>query len=451
MVDGNSKNDVFSPLRLVAIATSLMPEKQFTGYQKIVGSVSGYHDALVTDINDDKYLIRAPEEILTPKFTAEIKITQALHSKIAQDKIPLHFKIPKVLASNQKIAILHPYSGRAITPSALSPEQVHSLAKSLARLHSIPYSIVEQNDLPSFTNRETQKNLINVLDEVALLGKVPAPLLERFESILNEEVVWSYDSTVIHGDICPNNILFAGDDVSYILSWGSLQYGDGAYDLAGIAPALTSANSEILFDVYQKTRRKLEKNTRFDPNLQRRTEFYAQFELIQNLLIAHTNRDTEAVGRITDELLELSEKVRLADALDEMKERTRQREELAQQQAEHRRIQDSLNTQKLLRSDILAIREEAGAASSQPNTQPNTQVGADKKPEKKISVELELEQMLAENTVRVPVGPRATVEAPVIHASSQVIPEAAKRTEVRVSMDSTGEILKDSSNGDDES
>jgi hypothetical protein len=391
---------------MVAIATSLMPEKQFVSYQEIDDLDEDVHATLITDENEEKYLLRAPGSAQNiAKFTAETEITKALDAKIAQNKIQLHFSLPKIVASNQNMTVVKPYTGRAFTPSALSENQVLSLAKALARVHSMPFSVIQQTDLPEFTNQETQKMLINTLDEAALLGKIPSSLLERFEEFLNNEVFWSYDSTVIHGNFRPNFVLFSNEEVTQILSWSGLQIGDSAYDLAGITPALTVANCSVFFEAYHKLRSKLNKNLRFDPNLEKRAEFYSQFELVQKLLTASSAKDHDLMNDLSKELVALAEKIRLGEALDEAEERARKEAEALRLREEKIKLQDTLHTKKFLRSDIIEIQEKPKESTAS---------------ESIASLERELEGMLDQKTVQLPVGPRATDEAPVIHPIGEV-------------------------------
>ncbi|MDR2082074.1 MAG: phosphotransferase [Candidatus Ancillula trichonymphae] len=371
-----SKVSDSSVLKMVAVAAGLMPNKQFVNYQEVEDLHKQFLCVLVEDAQREKFLLVAPKDdssgFAREQFEKEIEITKIVQNEFRRKKSHAHFEVPNVVAHNSRLAVLVPYSGRAFAPSALSTSQVKSLATELAKIHSAQFSVVDEN--PAIlgkvveTNAQTRARLISTLDEVSLLGLIPASLVSRFEDFLNLETAWSYDSTVVHGSIVPRNILFAGESVTYILEWGRIRIGDYALDLAGVVPALTSDNAATFFEVYRKFRLKFGNRSRLGANLEERVEFYCQFESVEKLLDARRAGDEETALKLVQELELLDKKLTLEQELDLIEEEARRVSEQEKQRIDGLVKQDQQFTQKMMRSELISVTSKAshnsGAVSS---------------------------------------------------------------------------------------
>jgi aminoglycoside phosphotransferase (APT) family kinase protein len=352
-------------LKLAALATSLLPKKHFTGFQEIDDSFDDYHSVLLIDSENNQYILRTPSsETSAGKFAAEVRILKELQGK---------FSVPELLAFDNRIAIFKTFRGKAYAPGVLNESQVKNLAKVLAKLHSLPFSIVDQLGLPSFTNQQQQAILLGVLDEVAMLGRVPGTLLSRFEHFLEDGTMWGYDSVVINADLRPRNVIFDGDDISCILSWSTLQGQDPAYDLAGITPALDSSMRETFLNAYRKTRAKYGVNVALDANLDKRAEFYAQFELVTKLLLAKASGNEEEMDKITGELEMLDERLTLGDELkavevDAQKKLQEREAELAKQELQDNLLTERVEVLKNVSTPVATTKGDAPSSTSEKST-----------------------------------------------------------------------------------
>jgi hypothetical protein len=317
-----------------------MPDTQFVGFQEISEVNENFRSILLTDAKNQNYILQtAANEQAIGKFLAEVRLTKLMES---------HYIVPKVVAENGQIALYLPYTGKAIHPSAYTSGQVKSLAKSLVNLHALNTGLIQSNALPTFTNLQQQRIIMDTLDEAAMTGKIPTGLLERFEEFIDTEANWAYDSTVVNGDLRPTNVLFIDDDVNCVISWHMLRQSDPAYDLAGITPSLTVSNRNLFFDVYRKTRSKLMKHIQLDANLDKRAEFYSQFELVTQLLISKAAGNDDQFAKVTLKLEELDEKLRLGDELAVVEQQARLKLEQQEQQERDLKLQDSLHTEQVV-------------------------------------------------------------------------------------------------------
>ncbi|MDR1448174.1 MAG: phosphotransferase [Candidatus Ancillula sp.] len=414
-----------SMLKIVATATSLMPSKQFRNYREIEDLHEQFISVLVEDIESKKYLLVAPKngssDSVVEHFHEEIKITESIADGFKKKKLHTHFEVPHIVAHNSKVAVFIPYSGRAFAPGALSGNQVKALATALAKIHSASFAIVEDNSAIINkiveTNAQTRVRLISALDEISALGLIPVTLISKFQDFLNLDDMWSYTSTVIHGSIVPSNVLFTGEGVSYILEWSRIRIGDYALDLAGIVPALTNDNTTIFFETYRKAKSKLGSRSRSDQNLDKRVEFYYQFELAEKLLVAQKQVNEETVSKLVEELELLDKKLTLGQELDLVEAEAQKITEQKRMHAENLAKQDVQFTQKMMRSEIVSLTSEhshnTGAVSSS-------------------KTKNESSEAIGQETTKLPVGPRASFEAPVIHAPKESVAGVQSRKQFNI-------------------
>jgi hypothetical protein len=296
-----------SALKLAAVATSLLPDAQFTGVAEMKGTQPEFRYCLINDAQNQNYILICPrDQKFANKFYLEISNTKMLKN---------HYNVPNIIVDDARMAIYEPYSGKAYDASVLSAPQIKSLAKSLATLHSLSYSLIEQNSLPNWTNQQLQKNLIDVLDEAALTGKIPSGLLDRFENFLDDSSKWGYESCVINGALNDTDVVFVDNNVKYVLDWSSLQFSDPALDLAAFLPKFTPENVTLFIDEYSKFRKKLNRHSSVDDQLADRADFYVDFKAVSGLLEAKANGDEETFDKIVEELDRLDVKLKLDDQL----------------------------------------------------------------------------------------------------------------------------------------
>ncbi|GHT81457.1 hypothetical protein FACS1894125_2220 [Actinomycetota bacterium] len=381
-----------SAVQLAALSTSLIPDLAVVSVLELEDA-SSYLKFSMLKTQDGKMFL-----LVVPKTKND---SSAFLKEIANLKIlDGQFQVPQVVADNNRLAILKPYGGKTIQVADIDKRQVQNLASDFANLHSLSYTIVEENGLPTFTNKQQQKILIDTLDGAALTGKVPTGLLDRFENFLDDKENWQYDSAFINGSIIPEHILFDGDKIECVTEWRNLQFSDPALDFAYILPKLPVELVSIFSDTYKKIRSRVLKRQLVDSRFEERAYFYANFVLVTEFMQAKASANEELIEAAVQRLEELDTKLKLADQLDAVE--TAAQEKQAAQEAEQRRkeLQNDLSTERISREDVEAL------GASLPNTLVSAKPVNTKVEVKPVSqqpkvneepasaIELELQQML---------------------------------------------------------
>lgn len=378
----------FDLLRHVGLVYSMMPDKHFVGARMIHDNNSNYFTFEVLVNSDESYFARIPTTQDTlPKLEACITTTKILN-QIAEKNI-LPFRIPrfimeKPVATNDgtvlKIVIMEPFWGNAVAVKTLTDEQVKNVAHVLANIHSLDLKIVENAGFPSSTNVQIRNNVKTVLSKASHTGKIPVNLLEKWNNFVNDDEAWDFKSSVIHGHMMPHQILFQGEEITYVQGWHSLQISDPAYDLAAIVPGLDIDKSKIFFDVYYRTISRKKNQTvtdlRADNYIERRAEFYTHFEIVKNFLLALDHNDRALEAELLDDMMSLNEKLELRQALDEEELKASQIQKKKEEMLKQRELQDSLPTQALSAKELGINTSEnsqiGGFGTGQTNVQNNT-------------------------------------------------------------------------------
>lgn len=126
--------------------------------------------------------------------------------------------------------------GRALRLSALRPGPGLSagLGRALGELHDLSPALVSESGLPVYEAGEVRERWRILVADARETGRVPARLLTRWEAALQEDALWRFRPTVVHGDLAEENILTAGGSVLAVRGLSQVHVGDPAEDLAWV-------------------------------------------------------------------------------------------------------------------------------------------------------------------------------------------------------------------------
>lgn len=196
--------------------------------------------------------------------------------------------------------------GRPLDAAALHPGPGLSagLGRALGELHELPTSVISEAGLPVYDIDEVRQRWMTVLDESALTGKVPPALLTRWEQALQEEALWRFKATVVHGDLAEENILTAGGAVVSFRGWSQAHVGDPAEDMAWVyatVPVNCLDSIEAAYD--------LARAEGVDKHLRDRAELASEMSLARWLLHGVRSRDQAVVDDAVGMLADLADQV----------------------------------------------------------------------------------------------------------------------------------------------
>ncbi|MDR0951144.1 MAG: hypothetical protein LBM13_05930 [Candidatus Ancillula sp.] len=363
------ENEKLNPYIVATLASIALPKEEIDQVVELQGGDESYIGFELKSKKNHEMVIYFPNgEDNVTKLAVESSIATIVH-----EEMNLKFRTPENVGliditedqSETPFWLGFPYravinkkpTGEPVQPRFYSEEQVRACARMMAEIHESQQSIVESAGLPQFSNQQCREAIVKTLDQAAATGKVPSGLISRWEDFVNDDSVWDFDSRVIHGDIRGQYINFEGNDIVYISGWHSLKIGDPALDLAGITPVLTTENDEAFYHEYRNALVKKSRVFEPDSNLEKRATFYGQLELVELLIEAEVEEETETAAKIAQELHKLEVKVNLSEAL-EQSELEQTLQERKQAKIEQLRLQqDGTPTEILDREELLSSAE----------------------------------------------------------------------------------------------
>lgn len=164
-----------------------------------------------------------------------------------------------------------------------------AVGAAIAAIHSLPTSFVTDSGLTSHTPFEAMRSSASLVDRAAATGLLPAALLERWETAIQDSLLWQFQPTVINGSLEADSLLVSGDGISGVLGWHDLQIADPARDLAWVLGAPTADSIDAVFEAYNVAR------GTSDRQLRHRATLYHELDLAKWLLHGTHTKNTEVV------------------------------------------------------------------------------------------------------------------------------------------------------------
>jgi macrolide phosphotransferase len=294
-----------SPLILAALAKDAVPSLDFVQVRPMRnGSGGSFDTALLTAKNGNLYVLREPNNpTAETKMATELAVLKGMNSAV-RSRLP--FEIAQFIGETKdptgSRAVLFSYVyGNPIDISAVNPNGnlAGSIAAATAAIHNLPLALVEGSGLPEYSPSELIKHRIVEFDAAMQTGKVPAVVLDRWQSAFEDINLFRFQPTVVHGDLNSETMLELDGSISGVLAWSSLRISDPAEDLAWLMTP--NPNDDLLYNIllgYQNERGNA------DVNLRQRATLYNEFLIARWLLHGYQNNDEniieDAVSLLTD-------------------------------------------------------------------------------------------------------------------------------------------------------
>lgn len=290
-----------TPLILAALTKAAVPDANIVH----VGPLLGDHLvrlAVVTDSYGRRFEVRMPRtKAAVTDLELELRAVRALDSA---SRARLPFAITNLVgqASHAKGAtalVLDFVPGEEIDVTRLSPNGtlVESIGEALGAIHNLPLSVVVDAQLPEYNPADIALKYVNEMDRMAATGKIPAALLDRWQTALEDVSLFRYQPTVVHGSLDAQSILQGLVDhaqvVTGILNWSQLHIGDPAEDFGWLMSSASHELSDVVLMAY---------NTRHpnkDETLRQRAQLYSELAIGRWLLHGVAVSDEEIIADAT--------------------------------------------------------------------------------------------------------------------------------------------------------
>lgn len=278
-------------LTLAALATSAVPELDLAGSAPY-GSRHGDFDAAVLGGRDGRtWLISIPRsEAAEAEQSAELLALRALTAGV-RDRLP--FAISDVAGQlpvdGTRAVVTEWVDGDPTPVSAMHSELASSVGRAIAAVHELPTGFVTETGLPTLNAVHALQTCLTVVERSIATNLLPAALRERWESALQDDRLWQFSPTVVHGTLSTEAVRHQDADVTGILEWRGLRVADPALDLAWVLGGRRSDAADWVFGAYTLIRGSA------DRQLRQRATFYAELEIAKWLLHGTETRSTETV------------------------------------------------------------------------------------------------------------------------------------------------------------
>lgn len=258
-----------------------------------------FRSAVVSDSTDRRWRVRSPlTDEAAIRLASEHAVLRAF-SPALRAKLPFH--MPTIVGSvedrGRRAFIYSHLVGRPIPidelteladvaplrpqpPSAAPvPGVTEQLGGLIAAIHTLPRAMVMDADLPAYSAEQCRRRMLNELDQAATTGRIPATLLRRWESALEDRTLWRFSTRVVHGDLHEDNLVVEGNRITAVTGWTDVHVGDPATDLAWLIGASDTSFAEAVVAAYSRAVAGPP-----DPLLLRRAHLEAEFALARWLV-----------------------------------------------------------------------------------------------------------------------------------------------------------------------
>ena len=271
-----------SHLTLAALATSAVPGLDVVQARKHSQGAHGLFDsALIIGSDGRALIVRVP--VSQSAETEQSADLVALRALTVGNRSRLPFDVPEFVgqapAGHTRAVVYELLTGDSFDADALTGHVgvSGSIGRSIAAIHSLPTSFVAEAGIAQHSAQDCRTSTIDLIDRAAATGHLPAALLRRWELATDDDALWQFQPTVIHGSLTADSLLISDDAVSGVLGWSELAVGDPAQDLQWLLAARGEA-SETALSVYTQARQGS------DHRIAQRAMLYAELELARWLL-----------------------------------------------------------------------------------------------------------------------------------------------------------------------
>ena len=281
-----------SHLTLAALATSAVAELDLVSAAEFGSRVDNEYDsALLTGRDGRHWIIRIPRNAAAEAAqSADLVALRAISAGV-RTRLPFavsNFVGQTPVGSTRAVVYEFVY-GTKFSLSHVEQSLAESIGESLAALHALPTSFVADAGLPVFATPDCLRAAVSIIDRAAATGRVPAPLLSRWEAATEDTKLWQFQPSVINNTLSADSVLTSKSAVTGILGWQELRVGDPARDLAWLLAAPNEGVVDTVFDAYATHRGSADRHVR------QRATLYSELEVAKWLLHGIEVRDTEIV------------------------------------------------------------------------------------------------------------------------------------------------------------
>ncbi|MFO7243444.1 MAG: phosphotransferase [Actinomycetes bacterium] len=291
-----------SPLALAALASVAVPGLDVYDVLRSPLADADFDVVIVKDATGQRWMVRAPRRAAAgAALEAEMGVLRALTRAREAGLIEFEVARPAGAAtiageSGGRAVVYSDIQGSPLVLAAVEPGPglAASIGRTIAQIHELPTTLVEDQGLPSYTAEEYRQRRLAELDAGAQTGLVPPRLADRWEQQLENISWWRFEPTVVHGDMGEHQLMVREGIVTGVLDWMDTRVADPADDLAWLVAAAPEDVLDSVMEAYMMGRRELR-----DPHLLDRARLASELALLRWLMygVRTENADVIEDGR----------------------------------------------------------------------------------------------------------------------------------------------------------
>ncbi len=298
-----------SSLILAALAKAALPGVDFNRAVEVSGDA--HLKVAVLFATDGRTVVakRPTRQASRNELESQVRGLQALG---ATGRARLPFAVESLLnrldvSANDSVWFFDQLEGSETYLDKVSPSGTlaESIGEALGAIHNLPLSVVTDAFLPELNPADIALKYVTEMDKMAETGKIPANLLDRWQTALEDVSLFRYQPTVVHGSIDSETVLSGVVDhaevVTGITNWAEMHIGDPAEDFGWVfGSALPELADAIL----------LSYNTRHpnsDTTLRQRGHLYSELQAGRWLLHGLALQDPEIIADAEEIIADLAQ------------------------------------------------------------------------------------------------------------------------------------------------
>lgn len=296
-----------TPLYLAALAVDAIPDLDAVGTRPPFVESEDFAIGCVLDSRGRRWVVKCPKNATAAtSVEAEASLAPQLLEQLRAGNLPFDIVRPAGFAQVKGVgrAVVYPEPfGTAQEFDELDEAGARELGRALASIHNLPASVVDTACLPVYSAAELRERISVELDEADTSSFLPPVLRRRWDAVLADPELWSFEPRVVHGDVAGENFLWADGSITSVIGFSDSQVGDPAADFAPIV-----GYGDDFFDRVRESYSHTGAAELDDAGVTR-AQFHAEYALVRWLMFGKRTSQPEIIAEARDMLRDLADDV----------------------------------------------------------------------------------------------------------------------------------------------
>lgn len=241
-------------LHLAALAVAAVDGLQVVGVQTQTINTADFAFTNILDADGHSWVVKFPRNTHAGAvLEAEAAIAEFLLQELRRGNLPFDVLRPAGFAKvkSGRAMVYRAPIGKSRDFADFDLSYAHELGRVLAAIHSLSPDVVERAGMPVYSAQTCRQRLMTELSDASAQTEIPAVLRRRWRDMLEDDELWNFSPTVVHGDFAAENLLWSEHSVSCVLGFGEAHVGDPATDFAMLLSDLDDDNFDAVLESYQ--------------------------------------------------------------------------------------------------------------------------------------------------------------------------------------------------------